>query len=52
MKSEVLGIVDMEKATLPIVSGLSPWWFIVGLMFISIGVFLILEHWELKNISK
>ena len=52
MKSEVLGIVDMGKATLPTVSGQSPWWFIVGMMIVSIGVFLILERWELKRIKQ
>lgn len=49
MKSEVLGIVDMGKATLPTISGHSPWWFIVGMMIVSIGVFVILERWELKK---
>jgi len=51
MKSEVLGIADMGKATLPTLSGLSPWWFIVVMMIFSVGGFAILERWELKNKS-
>lgn len=49
IKSEVLGIVDMGKATLPTVSGQSPWWFIVGMLIVSIGVFWFVERWELKQ---
>ena len=52
MKSEVLGIVDMGKATFPTVSGQSPWWFIVGMMMVSIGVFLLVERWEFRKIRK
>ena len=49
MKSEVLGIVDMGKATFPTVSGHSPWWFIVGTMIVTIGIVLLVERWELKS---
>lgn len=49
MKSEVLGMVDMGKATLPTLSGQSPWWFIVGMMIISLGVFVWVERWERKK---
>jgi uncharacterized protein len=49
IKSDVLGIADMGKATLPTLSGHSPWWFIVGILIISIGGFVVLERWEYKN---
>lgn len=49
MKSEVLGIVDMGKATLSTVSGQSPWWLIAGMLIIALGVFLFIEGWEIKK---
>jgi uncharacterized membrane protein YedE/YeeE len=49
MKSEVLGIVDFGKATLPTLSGYSPWWFIAGMAILSLSIFFILERWELKK---
>lgn len=52
IKSEVLGIVDFGKATLPTLSGYSPWWFIAGITILSLGVFFILERWELKKINE
>ena len=49
MKSEVLGILDLGKATLGTVTGLSPWWFIVGMTVAAIAGFIALEKWEAKR---
>ena len=46
MKTEVLGIADLGKATLDSISGLSPWWFIALVTATGIGVFIVLERWE------
>lgn len=49
MKSEVLGVGDLGKATLDTVTGLSPWWFVLGLTVIAIWGLLTLERWEAKH---
>lgn len=46
MKTDVLGVADLGKATLDSVSGLSPWWFIALMTAAAIAVFVVLERWE------
>lgn len=49
MKSALLGIGDFGKATLPSLSGLSPWWFLAGVT-IAVGfAFFKLEAWERRR---
>lgn len=48
MKSEVLGIGNLGKATLATVTGLSPWWFVLTLVVVAIWGLVALERWEAK----
>lgn len=46
MKSEVLGVGDLGKATLGSVTGLSAWWFMALLAIGAFVGFMVLERWE------
>jgi len=49
IKSGVLGGSALGKATLPSVTGLSPWWFLLGMVVAVMIIFLALERWERKH---
>ncbi len=49
MKSGVLGVGDLGKATLPTLTQLSPWWFLALLTLAAAVVFVMLERWERKQ---
>lgn len=46
MKSGVLGVGNIGKATLDSVTGLSPWWFMALLAVAAAVAFVLLERWE------
>jgi uncharacterized membrane protein YedE/YeeE len=46
LKGNLLGMCDMGKITLPQVTGLSPWIFIIALAVIAVIVFAILKRME------
>jgi len=46
LNAHLNALFDMGKATMPSATGLSPWWFIAGLLALSIGVFVALERRE------
>ena len=48
--SDSLGDVGaLGKATLASQSGLSPWWFVVLLVILAVGIFVALERWEARR---
>jgi uncharacterized protein len=49
MKSSVLGVGDLGKATLESVTGLSPWWFMAFLALAAVTGFVLLERWERRS---
>jgi len=49
MKSMVLNYGKMGRVTLDTVAGVSPWWFILGLLVASILGFSALDRWEKKQ---
>ena len=49
IKTEVLSVGDLGKATLQSISGLSPLLFIVSLLVIAVIGFVALERWEPKQ---
>lgn len=48
-KDRILGLADLGKATLGTATGLSPWWFIGGLMILAVVGFKVLEAWEQRR---
>lgn len=49
MKSNVLGVGDVGKATLGTITGLSPWWFMALLALAALLGFGLLERWERRS---
>lgn len=47
--ANILKLADMGKATLATATGLSPWWFVIGLALAAAGGFYGLERWERKR---
>jgi uncharacterized membrane protein YedE/YeeE len=43
-QAHLLGVADLGKATLPSATGLSPWWFLVGLAAVAAAGFAALER--------
>lgn len=48
-KAHILGLADLGKETLLTATGLSPWWFIGGLMVLAVAGFKALEAWEQRR---
>lgn len=46
VNAHILSVADMGKATLDSVTGLSPWWFMAGLVVAAAVGFATLERWE------
>lgn len=46
MNTHLNKLFDMGKATAPSATGLSPWWFIAGLLVVAVGVFVAIERLE------
>jgi len=44
--------LNYEKATLASITGLSPWWFIIGMGAAAIAGFMLLERYERKGMVK
>jgi hypothetical protein len=49
LKQHVLSVWDLQKVTLPAITGISPWLYIIALLVISLVIFLIIEFVERKH---
>lgn len=49
IKAHILPVGDMGKATLSTTTGLSPWWFVIGLAVLGAAGFYMLERWESRR---
>lgn len=49
LNANVNALYDLGKATMPGETGLSPWWFIAGLLAIAVGVFAGIERVERRR---
>lgn len=49
VKSKLLGTWEYGEATLASQVGISPWWFIAGLVVVAVVLFLGLESWEARR---
>jgi hypothetical protein len=46
INANILSIGDLGKETIATSTGLSPWWFMIGLALVAAGGFWALERWE------
>lgn len=51
IKTHILSVGNLGKATFPGLTGYSPWWFITSLLIVAVFGLVTLERWEKNNQS-